>query len=125
MSNAHCQVVVVSTLLASHLAGVGSYGTVHKAVVRATGELVAIKEISVGPADDLTHIQKEIDMLRECQHPNIVRYLVCAFSLRSFYRQPDHSQGLNYRKSATPSANGTMLRHVMHADQLLCYACLL
>ncbi|KAK9791184.1 hypothetical protein WJX73_010684 [Symbiochloris irregularis] len=55
--------------------GRGSYGSVFKAVVRATGEIVAIKIIDTAPEAEHKEIQKEIDMLRECQHPNIVRYL--------------------------------------------------
>ena len=45
--------------------------------MKATDETVAIKVIPVGEADDADDIQKEIDMLRDCDHPNIVRYLVC------------------------------------------------
>lgn len=56
--------------------GQGSYGTVYKACIRATGEIVAIKVIPVAPHGEQSAIQKEINMLRECQHPNIVRYMV-------------------------------------------------
>ena len=47
-----------------------------KARVRATGELVAIKVIPIGESDDIADIQKEIDMLKGCNHPNVVHYLV-------------------------------------------------
>jgi serine/threonine-protein kinase 24/25/MST4 len=52
---------------------------VHKALDRASGEVVAIKIISFlteNDAEDLKQIQKEIEYLADCNHPNIVKYLV-------------------------------------------------
>jgi serine/threonine protein kinase len=48
---------------------------VHSALDRGTGELVAIKAISLADSDetDLAIIQKEVAFLQECDHPNIVR----------------------------------------------------
>ena len=66
-------------VLACYVTGQGSYGTVYKGRVKATGEIVAIKTIPVAPHGEQTVIQKEIDMLKECQHPNIVRYMVCCY----------------------------------------------
>lgn len=56
--------------------GRGSYGSVYQARVKDSDEIVAIKVIPVGEHDDIGEIQKEIDMLKECNHPNIVHYLV-------------------------------------------------
>lgn len=56
--------------------GQGSYGTVHKGRVKATGEIVAVKTIPLSGNGEQTVIQREINMLRECQHPNVVRYMV-------------------------------------------------
>ena len=41
-------------------------------------EVVAIKVISLAdqPTDEFKQIEKEIDFLASCNHPNIVRYLV-------------------------------------------------
>jgi serine/threonine protein kinase len=58
------------------LAGRGSYGSVYKALLKATGEFVAIKVIQHGEGDKIADIQKEISMLSECKHPNVVRYIV-------------------------------------------------
>ncbi len=44
--------------------------------MKDTEERVAIKVIPVGENDDIEEIQKEIDMLKECDHPNVVHYLV-------------------------------------------------
>jgi serine/threonine protein kinase len=49
---------------------------VYKAQVRGTQEVVAVKVIPVGDKDEVLEIQKEIEMLKECNHPNVVRYLV-------------------------------------------------
>lgn len=68
--------VVRESQPAIHPAGRGSYGSVYQARVKDTDETVAIKVIPVGEHDDIGDIQKEIDMLKECDHPNVVRYLV-------------------------------------------------
>lgn len=64
-----------------HGAGRGSYGTVYKAKIRETGELVAIKIIPLGDASEMEEVQREITMLQECNHPNVVRYMVRNASL--------------------------------------------
>lgn len=48
----------------------------YKALLKATGEFVAIKVIQLGEGDKVADIQKEISMLSECNHPNVVRYIV-------------------------------------------------
>jgi len=56
--------------------GEGTYGVVYKAEDRVTGEIVALKRIRLDLADDEgipgTAI-REIALLKELQHPNIVR----------------------------------------------------
>ncbi|KAK6157787.1 hypothetical protein DH2020_012035 [Rehmannia glutinosa] len=49
--------------------GKGSYGAVYKARDIRTSELVAIKE------EGYEEIRGEIEMLQQCSHPNVVRYL--------------------------------------------------
>lgn len=48
----------------------------YKAQVRGTQEVVAVKVIPLGDKDEVLEIQKEIEMLKECNHTNVVRYLV-------------------------------------------------
>ena len=48
----------------------------YKAQVRGAQEVVAVKVIPLGDKDEVLEIQKEIEMLKECNHPNVVRYLV-------------------------------------------------
>jgi len=55
--------------------GEGTYGVVYKAKNRLTGELVALKKIRLEAEDEgipSTAI-REISILKELQHPNIVR----------------------------------------------------
>lgn len=52
----------------------------YKALDKATDSLVAIKVIPLTEQDkeDFASIQKEIAFLSDCNHPNIVKYLVRA-----------------------------------------------
>lgn len=56
--------------------GKGSYGAVYKARDLKTSELVAIKVISLSEGEEgYEDICGEIEMLQQCNHPNVVRYL--------------------------------------------------
>ncbi|XP_048440957.1 serine/threonine-protein kinase svkA-like isoform X2 [Pyrus x bretschneideri] len=56
--------------------GKGSYGAVYKARDIKTSELVAIKVISLSQGEEgYEEICGEIEMLQQCNHPNVVRYL--------------------------------------------------
>lgn len=67
------------------LIGQGSFGSVFLALHAITGELMAVKQVEM-PSDSGTHmdhrkrgmvdaLKREIGLLRELQHPNIVQYL--------------------------------------------------
>ena len=59
--------------------GEGTYGVVYKARNRVSGELVALKKIRLEAEDEgipSTAI-REISILKELQHPNIVRCVSC------------------------------------------------
>ena len=57
-----------------HPLGRGSYGSVYKALFLETGDIVAVKIIPLADNNEIFSIQKEIRILRDCNHPNIVRY---------------------------------------------------
>uniref|UniRef100_A0A3Q3MX95 Mitogen-activated protein kinase kinase kinase kinase n=1 Tax=Labrus bergylta TaxID=56723 RepID=A0A3Q3MX95_9LABR len=57
-----------------HRIGCGTYGDVFKARNIRTSELAAIKIVKLDPGDDITTIQQEITMMKECKHKNIVAY---------------------------------------------------
>ena len=57
--------------------GEGTYGVVYKARDRNTGDVVALKRIRLDAEDEgipSTAI-REIALLKELQHPNIVKYV--------------------------------------------------
>ncbi|XP_010470891.1 PREDICTED: serine/threonine-protein kinase 4 homolog A isoform X1 [Camelina sativa] len=56
--------------------GKGSYGSVYKARDLKTSEIVAVKVISLTEGEEgYEEIRGEIEMLQQCNHPNVVRYL--------------------------------------------------
>uniref|UniRef100_A0A8C1GM77 non-specific serine/threonine protein kinase n=1 Tax=Cyprinus carpio TaxID=7962 RepID=A0A8C1GM77_CYPCA len=54
--------------------GSGTYGDVFKARNIKSSEMAAIKIVKLDPGDDITSIQQEITMMKECKHKNIVAY---------------------------------------------------
>lgn len=57
------------------LIGRGSFGLVFKAIFKKTGQTVAIKEIDLEETEDeLTEIQREIDMLKVCECRHVVKF---------------------------------------------------
>ncbi|RKF78756.1 Cytokinesis protein sepH [Golovinomyces cichoracearum] len=57
--------------------GKGAFGSVYKAFNWRTGEAVAVKQIRLGdlPKSELRMIEAEIDLLKNLNHDNIVKYL--------------------------------------------------
>lgn len=57
--------------------GRGAFGSVYKAFNWGTGEAVAVKKIKLGdlPKSELRMIEAEIDLLKNLNHDNIVKYL--------------------------------------------------
>eukprot|EP00054_Salpingoeca_dolichothecata_P025619 m.180385 g.180385 ORF g.180385 m.180385 type:complete len:469 (-) comp25418_c0_seq3:995-2401(-) len=53
--------------------GEGSYGSVHKGLHKATGQIIAIKQVPVDDSE-LQEIIKEISIMQQCDSPNVVRY---------------------------------------------------
>lgn len=71
------------------LIGQGSFGSVYLALHAVTGELLAVKQVetpSPGANSDsrkknmIEALKREISLLRELRHPNIVQYLGCGSS---------------------------------------------
>ncbi|CAM4516934.1 unnamed protein product [Leuciscus chuanchicus] len=57
-----------------HQIGSGTYGDVFKARNIRSSQMAAIKIVKLDPGDDITSIQQEITMMKECKHKNIVAY---------------------------------------------------
>jgi hypothetical protein len=67
--------------------GKGAFGSVYRALNWGTGETVAIKQVrleNLGNAD-LKTIMLEIDLLKNLNHPNIVKYQGFVKSIESLY----------------------------------------
>ena len=94
------------------VAGRGSYGSVYKAQVRGTQEVVAVKVIPLGDKDEVLEIQKEIEMLKECNHPNVVRYLVCCSAVTADTHP--FMAGFHYSESCLHSSTVGYLSIDMH-----------
>ena len=73
------------------LIGQGSFGSVYLALHAVTGELLAVKQVEApapganGQGDNrkksmIDALKREISLLRELRHPNIVQYLGCSSS---------------------------------------------
>lgn len=54
--------------------GKGSYGVVYKAMNKKNEQVVAIKEVNYEDDDELNDIMSEIDLLKNLDHVNIVKY---------------------------------------------------
>lgn len=56
--------------------GNGAYGEVYKGRLKATSMIVAVKLIELvdGEVDEMSNVCKEIQILKECDHVNIVQY---------------------------------------------------
>ncbi|KAK2967791.1 hypothetical protein RJ640_008011 [Escallonia rubra] len=69
-------IILFSRMKVLRMTGKGSYGAVYKARDLITSELVAIKVISLCEGEEgYEDIRGEIEMLQQCSHPNVVRYL--------------------------------------------------
>ena len=59
--------------------GAGSYGQVCSGINLQSGEMIAIKEVILGRSSmakqQACALQMEIKILRELDHPNIIKYL--------------------------------------------------
>ncbi|KNC70066.1 hypothetical protein SARC_17414, partial [Sphaeroforma arctica JP610] len=69
----------MSLLYISHLlqVGEGSYGSVYRCTEKVSHSIIALKSVSLEDAlkSNITSLGREIDILKECKHPNITLYL--------------------------------------------------
>eukprot|EP00602_Paraphysomonas_sp_CaronLab_P003700 CAMPEP_0185031852 /NCGR_PEP_ID=MMETSP1103-20130426/19527_1 /TAXON_ID=36769 /ORGANISM="Paraphysomonas bandaiensis, Strain Caron Lab Isolate" /LENGTH=1150 /DNA_ID=CAMNT_0027567519 /DNA_START=161 /DNA_END=3610 /DNA_ORIENTATION=- len=67
--------------------GEGTFGQVFKGMNCATGELLAVKQISLvdGTDEEVSSLRREIDLMQNLSHPNIVRYVGTSVSSRHLF----------------------------------------
>ncbi|CAM9828208.1 unnamed protein product [Scytosiphon promiscuus] len=58
-----------------HEIGKGSFGAVHIGLNEESGDLIAVKVLSLKNADQAEELYTEIELMRQLTHPNIVCYL--------------------------------------------------
>ena len=75
--------------------GQGQFGLVNKGVNRETGEKVAIKKIAKKAMTVLEAFQqrREIEVLKMCQHPNIVQQLNVVEDSANYYIVLEYMKG--------------------------------
>lgn len=54
--------------------GEGAFGAVYKAILQQTGFVLAVKQVQTDRDGQREAIQKEIDLLRQCRHRNVLQY---------------------------------------------------
>ncbi|KAI8580434.1 hypothetical protein K450DRAFT_237000 [Umbelopsis ramanniana AG] len=62
--------------------GKGQYGSVYKALNLGTGQMMAVKRITLESANtkEIDEIMKEVELLKSLSHPNVVQYEGFSFS---------------------------------------------
>ncbi|TPX70819.1 hypothetical protein SpCBS45565_g01449 [Spizellomyces sp. 'palustris'] len=57
--------------------GEGAFGAVYKAQLTQSGFVLAIKQVQADRDNEKEAIKKEIDLLRQCRHRNVLQYYGC------------------------------------------------
>lgn len=73
--------------------GKGTFGTVYKMRNRLTNEIVAIKEIVLGSQDEMDIVRREIRILHDCSHRNIVAYRGTYLTLSALWIAMEYCAG--------------------------------
>ena len=59
------------------IVGSGSFGKVYSALDLVSGQIFACKQVAFERPEQVTALQREIELLSTLRHPNIVKYLGC------------------------------------------------
>ena len=75
--------------------GAGAFGEVWKAKYKPTGDLRAIKKIAISGqnAESMANIIQEVDILKDMDHPNIVRIFEHYKDSKYFYVVTEYLNG--------------------------------
>ncbi|KAH0543610.1 hypothetical protein FGG08_002048 [Glutinoglossum americanum] len=93
--------------------GKGAFGSVYRALNWGTGETVAVKQVRMAdlPKSELRVIMLEIDLLKNLNHPNIVKYHGFVKNAESLYIILEYREHLSPRFSSGHGIRLTGLRY--------------
>ena len=103
--------------------GEGKFGTVKSAIHRKTGKRVAIKVMkkSIMSSEDLELVKAEIEIMKICQHPNLIRMLDLFENIDHIYIVMELLEGgdlftyLEKRKFVIPEKTASRIIHSLAA----------
>ena len=85
--------------------GKGTFGTVIKAR-NQTNEIVAVKQILLVNQEEIDVVRKEVKILHQCSHPNIVKYRGTYLTLNTLWIVMEYCAGGSdgvFKPSSDPS----------------------
>ena len=103
--------------------GSGSYGAVYMGLL-PSGKLIAVKELTLAQdcevSDTLEQVQREVNVLRSLEHPNIIQYYGCRISPQSVYIFMEYATGGSLTSLVRKFAKLTEPVVQQYAQQILC-----
>lgn len=106
-----------------HSLGKGKFGTVRAAVHKKTGKMVAIKVMkkAIMTPQDVELVKQEIEIMKMCQHPNLIRMLDVFENVENIYIVMEQLEGgdlfayLEKRKFRIPEQRASKIVHSLAA----------
>eukprot|EP01027_Heterolobosea_sp_BB2_P017194 GEZU01024386.1.p1 GENE.GEZU01024386.1~~GEZU01024386.1.p1 ORF type:complete len:348 (-),score=102.81 GEZU01024386.1:209-1252(-) len=91
--------------------GEGSYGKVYKSINKRNGKVYAVKVVEY-ESEEFLDVQKEINILKDCKHPNITRYYA------SFIRDNQFWIVMELCEAGSLSDNISILDEALNENQI-------
>ncbi|CAD7703488.1 unnamed protein product [Ostreobium quekettii] len=95
--------------------GKGAHGHVYKALDKKSGSFVAVKQISLAgvPKDNLSSVMAEIDLLKDLNHRNIVKYFDSIKTRNHLYIVLEYMENGSLANVIKPSNFGAFPEHLV------------
>ena len=109
--------------------GKGAFGVVYKAFELCTGRIVAIKQIPVN-TENKKHVIKEIELLKNLDHPNIVKYYNYLKEENHIYIIMEYLEGSTLKQYIDENSDNinediarNIIKQLLNAISYLHYSC--